>query len=483
MFSKGTSSLLLWGSLAVIAGIFFDSFFSLQLPILLLVPLIGVFLGTLFWDFKNIVVLGFLLLLVFVGMARHSVFENKIPDPMPMQEVSFLGIIAKEPERESRSTKVVVLPKGGTGGKVLVYTDPFAKLQKGDEITIQGQLTTPLVFEDFDYRSFLAKEGIFWVMFRPEILVQKQGTPFFETVRARFRETIALSIPLPQSAVLAALLLGDKKTLPEDVKEKLNRTGTRHITAISGMHVAIVAGILSSLLLNLGLWRKHALLLAFVFLILFLALVGFQIFALRAGVMGGAVLLGGLVGRRNNSLKILVATAAMFLLANPLLLRHDIGFQLSFLAVLSIILFLPLFQHIFQRVPRVFGLQDVLSITVSAQIFTLPVLVGTFGSLSLVSLAANLLLVPLLPLILVLGFLFVFGSLLIPVAGLFFAFPVSLLLSWLVYVVETLSAIPFAAVELSLPVWIFFPSFAVAGFFAWRWQQQHKFRFSDYSIL
>ena len=205
-----------------------------------------------------------------------------------------------------------------------------------------------MVFDDFNYQEFLAKDGIYSVLFFPVIAKteQNKGNMVYAAIlqgKQRLRAVLAHNLSPPEESILAAMLLGDKSKLSVQLKEKLNLVGLRHITAISGMHVAILVAILTSLLLGIGVYRRFALLAVLLFIILFVVMTGLQPSAVRAGIMGGMFVVGQLLGRGSVSLRALVIVAAGMLLINPMLLTKDVGFQLSFLAVLGIILFLPFF--------------------------------------------------------------------------------------------------------------------------------------------
>jgi len=133
--------------------------------------------------------------------------------------------------------------------------------------------------------------------------------------------------------------------------------------------------------------------------------VGMPASAVRAGFMVSLVFLAQLAGRRISSLKALFIAGFLILLFNPLALRYDLGFQLSFCATLGIILFGPVFNYWFKSAIKNNSLREVLVMTLAAQVFVLPILSLNFGYFSLVSLFSNILVFPVLPMIMVLGLL------------------------------------------------------------------------------
>jgi len=471
------------GVLAFGAGIFFSSFISSSFLFVVLLLVIGIMLLSVFWTRAKGMYAAILFFAAAFGMAHYTT-TAQLPEPLlKPQEVSFQARVVKTPQQDEQGTKVVVESESDSG-RILLFTSLFEELRQGDKVFVSGKLVSPTVFEDFDYPLFLAKDKIFFVMFTPNIEVYEQGNSPLFGLKEKLQEKIDAFLPLPESSLLAAMLLGNKAGLGEDFKEQLNVTGTRHITAVSGMHVAILSGMLFALLLNLGVARKKSSLVVLGFLVFFVVFTGLQSSAIRAGIMGSAFLVAGLLGRKNVGLRILVFAAAFMLFQNPLLLAHDIGFQLSFLAVFGILLFVPLFKYFFRGVPNPFGLRDVVFMSITAQIFTLPLVLHHFGILSFVSLAGNLLIVPLLPLVLFFGILFLFLSMLLPFLAYLFAFPVGLLLSYLSFVITALSEFPFAAGNVEgFPLWVLLPLLVPVSFFAWRFQRELRFRFREETMI
>ena len=365
--------------LAFGAGIFFASFFFSSYIFILLFLGIGIMFASIFWRRWNMVHMGVLFIVAALGMA-HYFTAAKLPEfPLPPQDISFEGRIVGPPQKDEQTMRVIVQPADAKG-RVLLFVSPFEKLLQGDRVLVFGKLSSPTVFEDFNYPLYLAKDGVFFVMFRPRVEVQEKGTPFLASLRETMQEKIDTFLPLPESSLLSSMLLGNKAGLPEELKEDLNTTGTRHITAISGMHVAILSGMLFAFLLHIGMARKKSSLMVLLFLLFFVVFTGMQTSALRAGIMGSAFLVAGFFGRKNVGLRVLVFSAVLMLLLNPLLLAHDIGFQLSFLATAGIILFKdPIFDFL-QKLPSPFG--EDLTTTLSAQALVIPIIFFHFAYVS-----------------------------------------------------------------------------------------------------
>jgi len=423
--------------------------------------ILGVFLGSVFWQRKKIVFAGFILLAVLAGVWREQLMENKISGSElrryneTEEIVSLSGKVVAEPDVRKTNVKLTLQPQQ-VQGKVLVTTSKYPEYKYGDVVRVEGVLEDPGEFEDFNYRGYLAKDGIYSVSYFPkiELVEEGKGNVFYSKIldfKEKLRGVIEQNLSPPHSSILSALLLGDKRQISEDWKEKLNLAGLRHITAVSGMHVAILTVILMNLFLGFGLWKRQAILLSLFLVTLFVIITGLQASALRAGIMGGLFLAGQYFGRSGFSSRIIITAAFFMLLANPLLLRYDVGFQLSFLAMMGIIYLGPIFQKWFRRIPEFLQLRSIVAMTFSAQVFTLPLLIYNFGYFSLVSPLTNVLVVPLLPFLMGLGFIFVLLGVVFQPLGWVLSLPVWLLLDYLVKIIEWFSRLPFSAIF--TPLW------------------------------
>jgi competence protein ComEC len=347
-------------------------------------------------------------------------------------------------------------------GDVLVQAPRFPEYHYGDRLRASGQLQTPPVLDDFDYRAYLARQGIHSLM-RPatvERLAEGQGSRFWAILyglRERGSELLNRILPEPAAALANGMLLGIESGIPPTVDEAFKATGTTHVIVISGSNVALLSGVLLALLGRLFGNKRRAALPAIVGIALYVLLVGADAAALRAGLMGALYVLAIALGRQSTALISLFASALVMTLLNPLVL-WDVGFQLSFMATLGLILFTPTIQSRFEqllarrlaqeRVRQTMGfLNDALIVTLAAQITTLPVVVAYFGRLSLISLVTNFLILPAQPPIMMGGMAtLVFGLIWEPVGRVLAVIP-WLFLTYTTAVVRLTAAVPFAWVE------------------------------------
>ena len=443
------------------------------------------------------------MLIFLVGAYHHQTYELRVFNLEPQDIgyyndtetlITFYGKIIKEPDVRENNTKLTIDAQEiqqfentsrTVEGKVLLTVSRYPEYNYGDELEIIGELKTPHIFEDFNYKDYLAKQGIYSVMYYPQIN-KMEGAPSSPQFRGIFggtrgsifspykvfvykqilgfknklRNSIYQNLSPPQSSILGAIILGDKQKISEEWKNKFNITGIRHITCVSGMHIVILGWILMWLGIKLGLWRGQAFYFAIIFLLLFIIMVGLPASAIRAGIMAGIFLFAQKIGRLKSAGRAIVFAAVLMLIYNPLSLMSDIGFQLSFLASLGIIYLMPIFQEFFaphntkfpttpQKIvfhfKKVFSpVNELLAMTFAAQIFTLPILIYNFGYISQIAPIVNVLVVPLLPFVMVLGFVFGLVGIFCQQLALILSFPVWLLLTYILKVVDWFSGFKWA---------------------------------------
>lgn len=300
--------------------------------------------------------------------------------------------------------------------------------------------------------------------------VEGRATQPLLAFRDKLGQSIDNFLSPPQSSLLNAMMLGNEDGLSRELKEKLNRSGTRHVVAISGMNIMILAHIFIGLGLLVGMWRGQAFYFAIIAIILFIVMIGAPPSAVRAGIMGGIVLLAEKVGRLSQATRLLIISAAVILAFNPLLLRFDIGFQLSFLATLGIIKLTPWFLEEFSWVPNILQLRNIVAMTFPAVIFTAPILASNFGQISMISLITNIFIVPSLSLILGLGFFAALAGMFFEPFGSILFGPVWLFLGYAQKVIEASAALPFAVLKVES-----FPWYLSILHFALLWWIMKKF--------
>jgi len=448
------SRFLFYSSLSFVVGVGINSFLNIT-PLLL----VGVFIWLALllisvFQKKKFVLIGVCLLVVAFGVWYHhqalvQVKSNNLQE-LYGKEIQMSGTVVKEPDVRSDQVKLAVKPEEiknfdkQVKGQILISTNRHYNYK--DKLKVKGELKKPAVFDDFNYKKYLEKEHIYGVMYQAQVeLTEERNTAYGSLLKLKnkLRQVIYSNFSPPHSEVLGAMLLGDKQKLSDSLKEDLNKAGLRHVTAVSGMHVAIIMSAAVALLVGLGLSKSNAFWGALLFIFAFTALTGFQVSTIRAAFLSGIFLLGQQVGRKKNSYRALVFIAVAMLLFNPLLLKRSVSFQLSFTAVFGIMSLSPIIKDYLTKVPDWLGLRNILAMTFSAQLFVLPILIYHFGRFSLVTPLSNILVIPLLPYLMGLGFVFLIGGLIWSKLGWLLALPLWLLVAFVVKVSQVLAGFSF----------------------------------------
>jgi competence protein ComEC len=391
---------------------------------------------------NNLLITVFCLLFFVAGFfCFHSTKYNSQSEP----KNSFAGKVI-ETSFSGKETQVLTIKNEQE--KAVVYTYDYPKYHCGETVSVKGEET---VFNDKKYLNYLRKEKISSVFQYPTVEIKQGKENSFHCLllsqKEKLKTNIERSLPPPHKFLLEAMILGERGSFTDDFNEKLSVSGTRHITAISGMHIVILSGIIFFIFLIAGFKKGISALLTIIMIAIFILFVGAPASAVRAGVMGGVVLLATVVNRRASPFRLLAFAGAVMLFFNPFLLHYDLGFQLSFLAVLGIITLYPPIKravmsrfNFFKKRER---LTDVVAITTGAQIFVFPLILYNFGHISIFSIFANVLIVPLLPFVMIAGFLTALTGWII------FSIPVFVITSFIIFVINLTYHLPFSAIYIT----------------------------------
>ena len=323
-------------------------------------------------------------------------------------EVTIKGIVDSEPDRNRITTGYVVrvgsidgLSAGG--GKVLVQLHQYDQYLPGDRMVVSGELELPPVFDSFDYRGYLERQGIYATMFRPRVLESEDGGFSFGRTLTKWRlaldRSLQRSLPEPESSLAAGIAFGRDDGLSREDLEAYNRSGLRHLVAVSGSNVALVSAMTYFLAIPL-IGRRWAWIPAAVTIAAYLCAAGLSGSVLRAGIMAGVFLAGTVIGRPQSGLPALAAAVIAMTAIKPEL-AFDAGFQLSASATAGLITLSPWLSHWFMTItarsrwlaaPRVAC--QVAGLTLAASIATAPIMWVTFSEVSLVSPVANMIVEP-----------------------------------------------------------------------------------------
>jgi competence protein ComEC len=402
----------------------------------------------------------------------------------------FYGTIARSPSAEmDRDVLVIKVDRVASEGHTVeargnlrltvprsAGSPPLPALFTGDKVKVSARLSSSRDFNNFNapfYARYLKSRNIHARAYaKSPLLIERtaagrKGDPLraISILRRGLRTRLERFFPgpapaglSPEGAVLEALLLGDDGRMDEETVQSLQKTGLYHLFAISGAHIAIVTFLFFSLFKLARIPRRISYGVLIVCLVFYALLVEGSPSVLRAVIMALAFLVGKLLWKDVHLLNTISISAFILLVANPSSL-FDPGFQLTFAATLSIIVFYPRLFRFFPRLPLQISELTVMSVT--ACLGVLPVLVVYFNRVTFASLILNIGAVPLIGLVMGAGYAF------FPVAfaAPFLAAPMAAglealirIFSWLTHLLD---AVPFLSYRVPTP-----PGFVVAGYFA-----------------
>jgi competence protein ComEC len=304
--------------------------------------------------------LFFLLGAMRLALARPTFDENSLVVWNDRGARAMIGDVIEPPEVRDYTTQVrVAVARVRVGnewrdvhGLALVNAPREGDVRYGDRIQIYGEPTTPFASEDFSYKEYLARQNIHSVVrvySGAKILERDLGNPFFAALyqlRDHAHATILAIFPEPAASLLAGILLGVESGIPRDLRDAFSATNTAHIVAISGFNIAIIAGMLTQFAGRLT--QRGAVFIVVAGLVAYTLLVGASASVVRAAVMGSLTVLARALKRPNDALNALAASAIGMTAWNPFFL-YDIGFQLSFLATLGLILYVTPLTRTFEK--------------------------------------------------------------------------------------------------------------------------------------
>jgi len=406
-----------------------------------------------------------------VGAREWQVSGTLVEEPRPKAERVQLvleQVVASGSDRSQRAVR----------GRLLVWLPRGGQIVAGDRISLSAKLEEPRDFDGFGYRAYLARQGIAAIARAREARVVGHQLGLLPEAAAALRrwllDGLNAVVPEPEAALGAGILLGVRSGISPEIGDAFAAAGLTHVVAISGWNIAIVAALVAAALQPLrrrpgGTWLAPAI--TFAAIGGYVVLTGSTPSVVRAALMAGAILVARLGGSRAHAASVLMLAALLMLLAAPAVL-WDVGFQLSLLATAGLIWFGAGMEARLARLPAL--LREPIALTLAAQLTTLPVILLNFERLSLIAPLANVLVVPLVPLVMLCC------ALAAPIGALASAVHLPLIgdaatwlaggSAWLYLRVMVLAgsaaaAVPFASVPLSAPAWLglaWYPALTVA---------------------
>jgi ComEC/Rec2-related protein len=344
---------------------------------------------------------------------RYQTARSALPPSAKLE-----GVVVGDPKRGIDHQSFTL--KTGYGN-ISITTDPAPPYSYGDTLAVEGKMRAPTPYQH--------SRHILGQMYKPSITREASGAgnPLLaflyrqkQSAGAAYDRLLAPA----QSALLYGIVFGANEKFSKQFSTNLEQSGLRFITAIDGLHMQIVILILLAVCASL-MPRTAALILASLLAFCFIALTGFTVSGIRAGLMAAVAILARHTGRLYVPHNVLALVALVLVLINPQVF-FDVGFQLSFLAVIAIVYFLPVLRYVLHigNNEGFLAWKESLLITISVQLATAPIVIAQFQSFSLVSFVASVFVVWMLPFIIA-------GGLLLAACS-YFLYPLALALSFIV---------------------------------------------------
>jgi competence protein ComEC len=390
---------------------------------------------------------------------QHAISGLAVEDPRPRGE------------RQQVVLEDVVLADGDAPlpvqGRLLAWLPRGVTVEAGARVAFEGALREPRDFDGFAYREYLARQGIGATTsaYRAIVMPGSRGAlvDALGAVRRTLLHGLLTLVPEPEGALGAGILLGVRSGMAPQVSDAFTAAGLTHVVAISGWNIAIVAALIGSMtrpLLRLRGGRLLAVAMATLAVGAYVLVTGASPSVVRAALMAAALLFARLGGSPAHAISALMAAALGMLLVAPQVL-WDVGFQLSALATAGLIWFSAPLEARLAGWPGL--LREPVALTLAAQLTTLPVILLNFERLSLISPLANVVVVPLVPVVMgcsavaaAVGALD--GAVHVPLLGDAAAWAAGgsawLYLRAMILAGQAAAAVPFASVSLAAPAWL-----------------------------
>jgi len=329
----------------------------------------------------------FLLFLSVYFLRLNSLKPPQIPDGF---QIRLVARVSSQPYL-SGSKQIIRL------GQFLVFTEPFPQYFYGQKLEVVGTCQVKVI--NPWKTDFVLNYPTIRVIEEDESLnIQTKIVAGLLSFRRRLEDIFSRLLSEPQASLISGIVLGTRRQMPKNFRQNLQKTGTIHVVVASGYNISVIAGLLISVIVRFT-KRKFALFLSFFGILAYTLMAGAEPPVVRAAIMGSLAFLAQFLGREKDAWRALFFAGGVMLLANPLIL-FDLGFQLSFLATAGILFLEPKLNGKIFRLP---GPGENLRTTLAAQLGVLPILLANFGQISFLSPLVNVLVLPVVPLIMILG--------------------------------------------------------------------------------
>lgn len=455
---KNTDYLLIGIFLFLIYAIYFVLFFKNRnkfLNILICIALLGV---------------GFI----------YAYLREPIKPDFKNNTVIVTGKIISIPDDDFGKTSYTLRVKNNgdsvAGYDVLLTESTYTKRQMGETANVEFEVlpleSNSKTSKNENYVEYLLAKNITAKGKVINYKIVKMPGKFLHGVnntREHINSTFNNFMSYPESGLASGLILGNKSWMDQGLYNDFIKSGTIHIVALSGYNISVLVQIVRDGLIYVlpAVFIEYILI---VFIALFLLMTGFSVTGLRAGLMAMIIIVTRSYGLMAQKDRLLVIAGTLLLLWRPYSLLYDLSFQLSIIATFSVLFLAPVVELKYLYKIKNNFLRDLFATTIAATIFTMPIIMYSVNQVSVVSLFANLIIGPIVPIVTGFNLGLIFISFIAPLAYVIGGIT-SILHSFILFITHFFAGLPFAQIQIGMPVILLV---TVYTFFVWWVIREYK---------
>ncbi|MFA5099171.1 MAG: ComEC/Rec2 family competence protein [Candidatus Paceibacterota bacterium] len=323
------------------------------------------------------------------------------------EKIDFQGLVINDPMRGEWQDLVIKLVPPYSGN-ISVKLPLYPSFKYGDLINFSGKIEKPPADE---YADYLKKENISGTaaFLKTELIAENKGSKIKSILfglKNKTVENLQKILPAESAAFMSGIILGERAEFSKELKTAMANSGTTHLVALSGYNISVI-GLAIGVMFGYFLSRRWTFVLSVLVIFVFVLMTGAEASVVRAAVMGSILLLAKQVGRIYSFRNAITLAAFFMILENPRVLNFDVGFQLSFAALLGLVYLAPALEKALclNKENDFFGVKENFLNSFSAQLAVAPLLVSYFGNFSLIAVISNILILTFMPITMALGFI------------------------------------------------------------------------------
>lgn len=395
------------------------------------------------------------------GQFRFYLFEKNISKDLISfegQKVELLGKVFKQSQSDGNLQKIYLNVDSiktssvsrNISGKVLVFAPLYPKISIGEKISVSGKIQKPEVIENsgnvFNYPQYLKKDKVTHLIYFANVNKEEYSRKILSLnnlfyIKDFFINSLSKVLKDPELSLASGIIFG-ADSIPKDISSIFKSSGLSHITVLSGYNITVLSDFILKTLTPI---TSFATSISIFSIFIFVFASGLSATSVRALIMASLAIFARRFGKTYLAFNALIFALFALALFNPFVVVYDPSFHLSFLATLSIIFLTPILYSKMSLKDGFF--KEILATTISAQIATMPYILLISSKISIYSLFSNILVLPLVPVSMFLGFILGLLSY-VPFLGISIAFILHILLKYFIFIADFVSKIPYSNIEI-----------------------------------